>query len=279
MTREEGYPAKTVCNVLGLARSSYYYKSQKQDQSEIEKTVKDAAGRYPSYGTRRITHQLRRPPFFQNINRKRTQRIMRENGLLRPVKRGNLYTTNSQHAFPRFENLVSDLQITRPEQVWVGDITYIRLGNGFIYLAVLMDVYTRCIRNWDLSRSPDTKLTLNPLKEALKHRRPELHHSDQGIHYANRKYVQELQQHGVSISMSEIANPQQNGYAERLIRTIKEEEVKLSDYQNFTEAKFEIKNFIQDVYNRKRIHSALGYLTPVEFEEEYHNALDYPGVP
>jgi putative transposase len=278
MVHEEGYPVKAVCHVLGLARSSYYYKRQKQDQSEIEKTVVDAAVRYPSYGTRRITHQLRRAPFFQHINRKRTQRIMRENGLLRPVKRGMVYTTDSQHAFPRFENLVTDLQISRPEHVWVGDITYIRLGSGFIYLAVLMDVYTRCIRSWDLSKSPDTKLTLNPLKQALKLYHPELHHSDQGIHYANRKYVQELQEHGVGISMSGIASPHQNGYAERLIRTIKEEEVDLSDYQNFTEAKFEIEYFIQDVYNRKRIHSALGYLTPVEFEKEYF-ALENPGAP
>jgi len=279
MVSQEDYPVQTACKVLGLARSSYYYKSQRQDQSEIETAITEVAGRHPTYGTRRVTHQLRRAPFYQHINRKRTQRIMREKGLLRPVKRSGRYTTNSRHPYLRFENLVADLEITRPEQVWVGDITYIRLGREFIYLSVLMDVFTRCIRSWRLSKSLNMNLTLDALEQALQSYRPELHHSDQGIHYAHRDYVLKLQQHEVRISMADVGNPYQNGFAERLIRTIKEEEVDLSDYQNFAQAKAQIKSFVQDVYNQKRIHSALGYLTPVEFETAYYLVLNGSSTP
>lgn len=273
LTKRDGYPVKVACQVIGLARSSYYYQSQRQDQSEIEQAIEQTAGQYPTYGSRRITHQLRRPPYEQHINRKRTQRIMREKGLLRQGKRNKVYTTNSEHAFPRFKNLVADLEISHPDHVWVGDVTYIRLGASFVYLALLMDVFTRCIRGWYLGTSLDKKLTLLPLKQALEDHLPELHHSDQGIHYANRKYVQELEQRGVQISMAAIGCPHENGYAERLMRTIKEEEVDLSDYRNLTEARSEMRYFIQDVYNQKRIHSALGYLTPVEFEDHYFVSL------
>lgn len=279
LVKRDGYPVNAICKVIGLARSSYYYKSQRQDQSEIEQAIEHTAGQYPTYGTRRITHQLRRPPDEQHINRKRTQRIMREKGLLRQIKSNKVYTTNSEHAFPRFENLVADLEVTHPDHVWVSDVTYIRLGTSFVYLAVLMDVFTRCIRGWHLGTSLDKKLTLRPLRQALEDYLPKLHHSDQGIHYANRKYVQELEHYGVRISMAAIGCPQENGYAERLIRTIKEEEVELSDYRNLTEARAEMKNFIQDVYNRKRIHSALGYLTPAEFEDHYYDSLVHSSTP
>jgi putative transposase len=279
LSQKEGYSVKAVCQVLELSRSSYYYKNRKQNQSEIEEAIEQTVMTYPLYGTRRITHQLRRPPYERHINRKRTQRIMREKGLLRQTKRNKRYTTNSAHAFPRYRNLVDRLQIVRPDHVWVSDVTYVRLGTGFVYLAVLMDVFTRCIRGWRLDTSFDKKLTLQPLIQALEKHIPEFHHSDQGVHYANRKYVQELKQHGVQISMSAIGCPHENGYAERLMRTIKEEEVELSEYQSLTEARMEMKTFIQDVYNQKRIHSALGYLTPVEFEAEYYRSARQPSTP
>jgi transposase InsO family protein len=279
LSKGEGYPVKAICQVISLARSSYYYASQRQDQSEIEQAIEQTAGQYPTYGTRRITHQLRRPPYEQHINRKRTQQIMREKGLLRRIKGRIVQTTKSVHAFPRFENLVADLEVTHPEQVWVGDVTYIRLGTGFIYLAVLMDVFTRSIRSWHVSKAFDKSLTLPPLKQGLQEYCPELHHSDQGIHYANRKYVQELEQNSIRISMTAVGSPHENGYAERVIRTIKEEEVRLSEYRNLTEARAEIKEFIQEVYNQKRIHSALGYLTPVEFEANYYRTLDQSSTP
>jgi putative transposase len=279
LAHKEGYPVKAVCQVVGLSRSTYYYKSQRYDQSEIEAAVEKAAGEYPMYGTRRITHQLRRPPYEQYINRKRTQRIMREKGLLRQAKRDKVYTTNSAHAFPRYKNLVANLDIIRPEHVWVSDVTYVRLGTGFVYLAILMDVFTRCIRGWRLDTSFDKKLTLQPLIQALARHTPEFHHSDQGVHYANRKYIQELEQRGIQISMSAIGCPHENGYAERLMRTIKEEEVELSEYRSMTEARTEMKTFIQDIYNQKRIHSALGYLTPTEFEGQYYQQVAKSGTP
>jgi len=146
------------------------------------------------------------------------------------------------------------------------DITYIRLPREYVYLAVLMDVYTRSIRGWHLGRDLDHTLTLTALKRALGRQRPEIHHSDQGVQYAALAYVAALQGMGVRISMAEVGEATQNGYAERLIRTIKEEEVALSDYRDYHEAYRQIGRFLEEVYMHKRIHSALGYLTPVEFE-------------
>ena len=178
-------------------------------------------------------------------------------------------TTDSGHAFPRYPNLVEDLKIRRPEQVWVADITYIRLHDEFVYLAVVMDVFTRSIRGWHLGRDLDQGLTLAALERALVVAVPTIHHSDQGVQYAATLYVERLQKLGVKPSMAAIGEPRENGFAERLVRTIKEEEVDLSDYRDFAEARGQIGHFIDAVYNLKRIHSSLGYLTPQEFEEQW----------
>lgn len=159
--------------------------------------------------------------------------------------------------------------MTHPEQVWVSDITYVRLGCGFVYLAVIMDVFTRSIRGWQLSRSLEGSLALRALQKALAERKPEIHHSDQGVQYAAGDYIGMLQAQEVAISMAEVGEPRQNGYAERLMRTIKEEEVNLSDYRNYQEVYERLGEFLDDVYMHKRIHSALGYLTPVEFETQW----------
>lgn len=257
---------QVACEIVGLARSTYYYKTQQQDESQFESDLEQVAGQYPTYGTRRITHQLRRKPYSYHFNRKRVQRWMRKKDLLRPVKRAKRRTTNSQHPYPRYPNLVTDLEVIRPEQVWVCDITYVRLGNGFVYLAVILDVFTRAIRGWNLSRQLDTDLTLTALHRALTICIPDIHHSDQGIQYAAQEYVDLLNQYHVQISMAEVGEPTQNGYAERLMRTIKEEEVDLSEYNDFADAYEQIGRFIEEVYMTKRIHSALGYLTPSEFE-------------
>ena len=270
-----GCSVQAACEVVGLAHSTYYYQTRRQDESRLCTDLKQAAGQYPLYGSRRLTHQLRRPPYNYRLNRKRIQRLMRHEKLLRPVKRAKCRTTNSQHPYPRYPNRVSGLEILRPEQVWVSDITYIRLGNGFVYLAVLMDVFTRAIRGWSLSRSLDTDLTLSALRCALAVCLPEIHHSDQGVQYAAQEYVELLNRYEVQISMAAQGKPEENGYAERLMRTIKEEEVDLSEYNNFTEARTQIGRFIEDVYMTKRIHSALGYLTPTEFEAAWR--LAQPG--
>ena len=206
--------------------------------------------------------------------RTRVRRLMGELGLTRRPKRQVCRTTNSQHGFGRYPNLVAGRRATIPDEIWVSDITYIRLHREFIYLAVVMDVFTRDIRGWNLARSLGQELTLVALERALLHRRPKIHHSDQGIQYAAPAYIQALQQVDVSISMAAVGEPRENGYAERLIRTIKEEEVALADYQDFEDALTQIGHFIDDVYRTKRIHSALGYLTPTEFEATWRQELD-----
>ena len=203
-----------------------------------------------------------------NINHKRVRRLMGEMGLLQTRKRRKVRTTNSQHTFARYPNRVQSLDITTPDQVWVADITYVQLGRGHVYLAIIMDVFTRAIRGWQLSRNLDaTSLTIAALKKALKTHCPTIHHSDQGWQYACWDYVNLLRDREVQISMASVGEPRENGYAERLIRTLKEEEIDLSYYNDFADAKRRIGQFIEDVYMTKRIHSSLGYLTPQEFED------------
>jgi transposase InsO family protein len=261
-----GYSVQEGCQLMDLPRSSYYYASQKMDETALKAGLLTAAGQFPRYGSRRLTHQLHRSPYHYTIGRFHVRRLMRQLHLLQPLHRKRCRTTNSQHPYPRYPNLVEQLQVIRPEQVWVCDITYIRLHKEFVFLAVIMDVFTRAIRGWNLSRSLDGLLTLLALEQALQDRVPEIHHSDQGIQYAAEAYVRRLQQQHVAISMAAQGEPRQNGYAERLMRTIKEEEVDLSEYQDFAEAGQQMRHFLEEVYNQKRIHSALGYLTPLEYE-------------
>jgi len=260
------YPIGLVCELVELPRSTYHYRNHKADESQLVSDLKEVAGQYVTYGTRRVRSQLRRSPYGYRLNRKRVQRIMRREGLLRPVKRRKCRTTNSDHPYPRYANLVKDLEITYPEQVWVCDITYIRLGQGFVYLAIVMDVFTRLIRGWQLSKMLDQELTIAALGMALNDHVPQIHHSDQGVQYAAHVYIDLLKEHQVQISMAAVGEAEENGYAERLMRTIKEEEVDLSEYRDFADARNQIGRFIEDVYNHKRIHSSLGYLTPAEYE-------------
>jgi transposase InsO family protein len=272
LVEASGCAVQEACQVMGLSRSSYYYYSQRVEAEQLAIDLEQEAGCYPKYGSRRLTRQLRRAPYYYCVNRKRIQRLMRQKDLLRPQKRTKCHTTNSQHPFPRYPNLVMDLKIDHPEQVWVCDVTYVRLGNGFVYLAVIMDVFTRAIRGWNLSRNLDTDLTLGALQRALSLCIPEMHHSDQGVQYAAQAYTDLLKHYNVQISMAAQGKPEENGYAERLMRTIKEEEVDLSEYSDFTDAYRQTGRFLEDVYNTKRIHSALGYLTPVEFQAAWQRA-------
>jgi transposase InsO family protein len=266
---DQGYAARRVCALLDFPRCQLYRTpaAAAKDQADLCADLQRLAGAWPTYGYRRLTALLRREGW--TVNSKRVRRLMTELGIqrLRPVRRKR--TTDSNHEFPRFPNLVSNLEVVRPDQVWVGDITYIRLRQDFVYLAVLMDVFTRLIRGWHLSRSLDGQLTLTALERALAQRHPEIHHSDQGVQYAATDYVARLQQVGAQISMATVGEPRENGYAERLMRTIKEEEVELTDYQDFADAYQQLGRFLDAVYNIKRIHSALGYLTPVEFEQQW----------
>ena len=264
----EQYPKVVVCRVLRVARSSHYYKPQAPDESSLKNAISEVCARYPRYGYRRVTAELHRRRWL--VNRKHVVRLMVEMGLQAKKVVRKRRTTNSQHLFPRYPNLVQYLVVQRPDQVWVADITYIRLKNGFVYLAVLMDVCTRAIRGWHLGRSLDQDLTLEALLKAFEtSHRPEIHHSDQGVQYAATEYTELLQSQGVCISMAEVGEPTQNGYAERLMRTIKEEEVDLSDYEDYHHAYQQIGQFLEEVYMRKRVHSSLKYLTPAEFEAQW----------
>lgn len=265
------YPVQLLCEVIALPRSSYYYRAVAGEEAALKAAIESVAAQFPTYGSRRITAQLKRiAPELLPVGRPRVRRLMRGLGLTVRRKKARKQTTNSQHAFPRYANLVKALIVTQPNEVWVCDITYIKLGNGeFVYLAIVMDVFTRAIRGWALSRGLGVELTLSALQRALAQGRPEIHHSDQGVQYAASDYVEVLQAAQVRISMAEVGHAEQNGYAERVIRTIKEEEVYLTEYEDYEDALRQIGHFIDDVYLSKRIHSALGYLTPAEFEAQW----------
>ena len=273
----EQYPKAVVCRVLGVARSSHYHQACLVSDNELCTAINEICEQFPCYGYRRVTAELKRRQWI--VNRKRVARLMKNMDLQGKKVVRKRRTTNSSHSFPRYPNLVECLVVQRPDQVWVADITYIRLKHGFVYLAVLMDVFTRAIRGWHLGRSLEQDLTLTALQKALRSHCPEIHHSDQGLQYAATDYTDLLQQHDIQISMAEVGEPTQNGYAERLMRTIKEEEVDLSDYQDYHDAYRQIGQFLEDVYMRKRVHSSLNYLTPAEFENEWLSATLDSRVP
>ena len=275
MTLADTYPVRLVCRLLGVPRSSVYYSPRPAtDEAMLKTALLDLAAEWPRYGYRRLTAMMKRLGW--PVNAKRVRRWMDELGLAGPPPTRKTRTTNSAHAFPRYPNLVKDLDIQHPDHVWVADITYIRLREEFIYLAVLMDVFTRSIRGWHLGRALDQGLTLAALERALVVGVPAIHHSDQGVQYAATAYVERLTTLRVTLSMAAVGEPRENGFAERLVRTIKEEEVDLSDYRDVADARGQVGHFIDAVYNVKRIHSALGYLTPQEFEEQWRQARAGP---
>ena len=269
MARElaEDYPVTTVCQVLKISRSTFYYRAKMRDDSDLKVAIEQACASWPTYGYRRITQLLKRAGW--SVNHKRVRRMMREMGLQARIRRKQRRTTDSQHAFPRYPNLLQELVVERPDHVWVADITYIRLRYGFVYLAVVMDLFTRAVRGWHLSRALDHHLTKTALEKAFATGVPQIHHSDQGVQYAAHDYVEMLHAAHISISMTDVGAAWQNGHVERLIRTIKEEEVDMTEYRDHWDAYRQIGRFLEGVYMHKRIHSALGYLTPVEFETQW----------
>lgn len=267
MQLQDTYPVHEICSVLALPRSSFYYRPQSSDEAALCLVIQDLAARYPTYGYRRITALLHRMDW--SVNHKRVYRLMKAMNLQGKAPRRRVKTTDSRHNLNRYPNLVKGMSITRPDEVWVSDSTYVPLATGFAYLAVIMDVWTRAIRGWHLSRSLAQDLTLTALEKAFQTGCPLIHHSDQGLQYASWAYTELLFSRQIQISMAALGTPEENGYAERLMRTIKEELLALVDYQTFQQAHHYLARFLDDEYNNQRIHSALGYLTPTEFEAQW----------
>jgi putative transposase len=267
---------KELSAAVSVSRSSYYRhrrnKSRPRAVPATEKRRRTAieaiALEMPNYGHRFMTAELQRRRLY--TGRDRVLRYMREADLLCRRRRAFRSTTDSNHDLPVFPNLARNLIVTTINQLWVADITYIQLPRGFAYLAVLLDAFSRRVIGWALDRHMMTELPLAALQMALMSRKVNpglIHHSDRGKQYAAAAYVSLLVKHQIRPSMSRPGNPYDNPQAERVIRTIKYDEVYLSDYQDLTEARASIGHFIEEVYDRKRLHSVLGYKTPFEFEQ------------
>ncbi len=264
-------PVAVTCRALELPRSTYYRHLQPRTAVDVclRDAIQQVALAWPAYGYRRITAELKRRG--QVVNRKRVLHLMRTDNLLCLRKRRFVHTTNSDHRLPVYPNLVPELAVTACDQLWVADITYIRLGREFIYLAVILDAFSRRVIGWALEGSLETELALGALRMALAARTvtPKLvHHSDRGVQYASADYTALLKEHEVRISMSRRGNAYDNAQAESFMKTLKYEEVYLREYETMAEARTSISYFLEAVYNQKRLHSALGYLPPVEFEQQ-----------
>jgi putative transposase len=257
---------------VGLSRATIWRQlrqpsTSNEDELELRSQIQTIALEMRAYGYRPITAELHRRGV--KVNHKRVLRLLREDNLLCLRQRAFVRTTDSRHNLMVYPNLTRELVLSNINQLWVADITYIRLLREFIYLAVLLDAFSRRCIGWAISRHIDTQLTLSALQMTLNTRTIHaglIHHSDRGVQYAAADYVAVLQQHKIEISMSRTGNPYDNAKAERFMRTLKYEEIYMNDYETLAEVCASIEHFIEAVYNRKRLHSAIGYRPPVEFE-------------
>jgi transposase InsO family protein len=267
----------SMCRLLNVTRAAVYRPHHGQvatqiavaESADVRREIMEVATQMPCYGYRRIVEEVSRRR-SKRVNHKQVRRVMHaENLVCRRPKRFRV-TTDSRHGFAVYPNLAGEMNLTGINQLWVADITYVRLPKGFCYLAAILDAFSRRVVGWSLESYLDAELTIAALWTALRTRAVSValvHHSDRGVQYACSEYTNLLKEHSIRISMSRCGNPYDNAQAERFMRTLKEEEVYLSDYDNVIEARRSIKHFLESVYNHKRLHSALGYLPPAEFEQ------------
>ena len=261
-----------LCQMTGLSRAGYYRWRRPRSTSPVEMELRDALQRlalkWPAYGYRRITAELQRAGF--EVNHKRVLRLMRQDNLLCLRRRCFVVTTDSRHDLPVYPNLARNIEPSAVNQLWVADITYIRLCTEFVYLAVILDAFSRKVIGWALGRTLEAQLAVSALRMAIAQRQPAaglVHHSDRGVQYASHAYAGMLKQNGIEISMSRRGNPYDNAACESFMKTLKYEEVYRNEYRDVSDAHCSIGDFIERVYNERRLHSALGYLPPSEFEQ------------
>lgn len=283
---QQDYPTLSVrqlCALFGVSRSWLLARGDAPTQAQRDTALRDAIEAIvlecAGYGYRRVTAQLHRDGW--KVNHKHVLRVMREHALLCELQRRWTPTTDSRHSLQTYPNLLGGQALTHANQAWVADITYIRLPTTFVYLACVLDAWSRRCIGWQLSRTIDTQLTLAALNHAIEARHPEaglIHHSDRGVQYASATYVERLESIGALVSMSAKGNPYDNAKAESFFKTLKREEVYLNEYETYTDAEGNLANFIDAVYNEKRLHSSLGYLPPVEYESLYNANEKHPLV-
>ena len=261
-----------MCELSDISRAGLYRFGPEAERREEELDLRDAIQRialeFPCYGRPRITAELRRQGW--EVNHKRVGRIMREDNLLCIRRRKFVCcTTDSNHGLRVYPNLAKKMELTGLDQLWVADITYIRLETEFIYLAVVLDGFSRRVIGWALGRTLEANLAVQALQMAFRRRgtvKGLTHHSDRGVQYASKEYTDLLKEHGVEISMSRKGNPYDNAKCESFMKTLKYEEVYRQEYRDLAEAQASVEKFIEKIYNGKRLHSALGYCSPIEFE-------------
>jgi putative transposase len=266
-------PLSELCQLTEVSRAGFYRWRDEEPAADPDMVLRDQIQRialdFSYYGSRRVARELDERGF--NVNRKKVQRLMREDNLLCLRKRRFVVTTDSNHALPVYPNLARDMVLTGIDQLWRSDITYVRLETEFVYLAVVLDAFSRKVVGWALGRTLEATLAIEALEMALETRRPAaglVHHSDRGVQYASGDYTDLLKANGVEISMSRSGNPYDNAQCESFMKTLKYEEVYRNEYRDLAEARAQIGAFIEQVYNEKRLHSALGYLPPARFEAQ-----------